>query len=155
MVCFMAVRGGCRDVCGCDFLRVHASTHHTPHTTHTQRIQEPPTVLKKPLVGERRLGWTKPVSLNDIKAAGKVYRATVNDVALAAVAGAIRSTFKESNTDPAYMRKYAFVECGLCLVCVCVCVCVWWWWGWWWWGGEGGSTRTLLVQECVHCLGSS
>ncbi len=49
-----------------------------------------PTVLKGPLSASQRTVWTTPVSLDDVKQIGRPTGATVNDVALAALAGALR-----------------------------------------------------------------
>jgi diacylglycerol O-acyltransferase / wax synthase len=49
-----------------------------------------PTVLKGPLSVPQRTTWTTPMSLAEIKRIGRPTGATVNDVALAALAGALR-----------------------------------------------------------------
>ncbi len=49
-----------------------------------------PTVLKGTLSVPQRTTWTTPMSLEDVKQIGRPSGATVNDVALAALAGALR-----------------------------------------------------------------
>lgn len=49
-----------------------------------------PTVLKGPLGVPQRTTWTTPMSLEEVKQIGRPTGATVNDVALAALAGALR-----------------------------------------------------------------
>ena len=49
-----------------------------------------PTVLKGPLGVPQRTSWTTPMSLEEVKRIGRPTGATVNDVALAALAGALR-----------------------------------------------------------------
>ena len=49
-----------------------------------------PTVLKGPLSVPQRTSWTTPISLDEVKRIGRPTGATVNDVALAALAGALR-----------------------------------------------------------------
>ena len=49
-----------------------------------------PTVLKGPLSVPQRTSWTTPMSLDEVKRIGRPTGATVNDVALAALAGALR-----------------------------------------------------------------
>jgi len=49
-----------------------------------------PTVLKGSLGVPQRTSWTTPMSLEDVKRIGRPTGATVNDVALAALAGALR-----------------------------------------------------------------
>lgn len=52
---------------------------------------DPATVLKMPLGVSKRCAWAEPLSLADVKAVGRAFRCTVNDVLLASVAGALRS----------------------------------------------------------------
>lgn len=56
---------------------------------------DPPTVLKLPLGVSKRCAWAEPMSLADVKAVGRAFRCTVNDVLLAATAGALRSYLLE------------------------------------------------------------
>jgi WS/DGAT/MGAT family acyltransferase len=49
-----------------------------------------PTVLKGPLSTRQSTTWTTPMSLDDVKRIGRPTGATVNDVALTALAGALR-----------------------------------------------------------------
>lgn len=50
----------------------------------------PRGVLRGPLSGDKRLAWSAPVPLDEVKALGGADGATVNDVLLDAVAGALR-----------------------------------------------------------------
>ncbi len=50
-----------------------------------------PTVLKGPLGHEKQTTWTDPISVDDVKSATKASAATINDLLLAAVAGALRT----------------------------------------------------------------
>ena len=56
---------------------------------------DPHTVLKAPLGVSKRCAWAEPLALADVKAVGRAFRCTVNDVLLAAVAGALRSYLVE------------------------------------------------------------
>jgi WS/DGAT/MGAT family acyltransferase len=58
------------------------------------------TVLKAPLHGTRRVAWSTPFPLARLKAAGRHDDATINDVLLAAVTGALRSYLEERDTLP-------------------------------------------------------
>ncbi len=49
------------------------------------------TVLKGPLGYDKQTAWTDPISLDDVKRAAKASEATINDLLLAAVAGALRT----------------------------------------------------------------
>ncbi|MEP6938613.1 MAG: wax ester/triacylglycerol synthase family O-acyltransferase [Rudaea sp.] len=52
---------------------------------------DPPTAFKDGALGyAKRCAWAEPMSLEDVKAVGKVLRCTVNDVLLACAAGALR-----------------------------------------------------------------
>ncbi len=48
------------------------------------------TVLHRPSSHVRRAGWSEPVALERIKSLGKSYDATVNDILMTALAGALR-----------------------------------------------------------------
>jgi len=50
-----------------------------------------PSVLKGPLGATKRVVWSDPLDLNQVKAIGRATGATVNDVLVAAMAGALRS----------------------------------------------------------------
>jgi diacylglycerol O-acyltransferase / wax synthase len=52
--------------------------------------RDEPSVLRGPLTGRKRMTWSPAIPLEQVRAAGKAFGATVNDVALAAVAGALR-----------------------------------------------------------------
>lgn len=54
------------------------------------RWPDPQTLFKGPLGVPKRATWSQPVSLDDVKAVGKVTGGTVNDILLTAVAGALR-----------------------------------------------------------------
>ena len=50
---------------------------------------DPPTALRRPLAGSRRVAWSEPVSLDRIKDACHRRRVTVNDMLLTALAAAL------------------------------------------------------------------
>ncbi len=49
------------------------------------------TVLKGPLGHEKQTAWTDPISFEAVKSASKASQATINDLLLASVAGALRT----------------------------------------------------------------
>ena len=51
---------------------------------------DPPTGLKGPLGREKVAAWSRPIDLDDFKAIGRATGSTVNDVLMAALAGALR-----------------------------------------------------------------
>jgi WS/DGAT/MGAT family acyltransferase len=57
------------------------------------------TRFKGPLCGDKRVAWSEPLSLRDVKAVGHALGCSVNDVLLASVAGALRS-YLVSRGDP-------------------------------------------------------
>jgi len=61
---------------------------------------DPPTALKRPLGVIKRCAWADPLSLDEVKAVGRVLGCTVNDVLLACAAGALRDYLVERDEDP-------------------------------------------------------
>jgi WS/DGAT/MGAT family acyltransferase len=53
------------------------------------RWPDPRTIFKGPLSTNKRAAWSAPLPLADVKLVGRTFGATVNDVLLAAVAGAL------------------------------------------------------------------
>jgi diacylglycerol O-acyltransferase / wax synthase len=51
---------------------------------------EPPSPFRSPLTGAKRAAWSSPVAVQRLKAMGRSTGSTVNDVVLAALAGALR-----------------------------------------------------------------
>ncbi len=52
---------------------------------------DPPTVLRGPLGVSKRVAWADPLPLGEVKAIGRAFGCTVNDVLMASAAGALRS----------------------------------------------------------------
>lgn len=52
---------------------------------------QPSSILRGPLSREKRAAWSKPIPVEHVRAVAKRHDATVNDVLLAAVAGALRT----------------------------------------------------------------
>ncbi len=50
---------------------------------------DPPTRLKRPLSGIRRVAWAAPLLLEEVRTIGRVLGCTVNDVLIATLAGAL------------------------------------------------------------------
>lgn len=53
---------------------------------------DPRSTLKAPLGTDKRIAWTRPISLDLVKSAAHAHGATVNDLLVAAIAGALRQT---------------------------------------------------------------
>jgi WS/DGAT/MGAT family acyltransferase len=56
---------------------------------------DPQTVLRGPLGVSKRVAWAKPMPLAEVKAIGRAFGCTVNDVLMASAAGALRSYLLE------------------------------------------------------------
>jgi WS/DGAT/MGAT family acyltransferase len=52
---------------------------------------DPQTVLRGPLGVSKRVAWAEPLPLDEVKAIGRAFGCTVNDVLMASAAGALRS----------------------------------------------------------------
>jgi WS/DGAT/MGAT family acyltransferase len=58
-----------------------------------------PSVLRSPLSGTKHLTWTTSRPLAALRTAGKTVGATINDIALTAIAGALRSHLSQHGQD--------------------------------------------------------
>ena len=71
------------------------------------------TVYKTELGAVKRVTWSKPLELARIKAIGKAAGATINDVVVAAVAGALRDYQAQAGDDPHLGNINAMVPVNL------------------------------------------
>ena len=60
---------------------------------------DPPTLLRGKLGVSKRVAWAKPLDLDEVKAVGRACDCTVNDVLMAAAAGALRGYLLERGED--------------------------------------------------------
>lgn len=74
---------------------------------------DPPTPLRQPLSADKRVAWAEPIPLDEVKAIGRAYGCTVNDVLLAAASGAIRRLLFDLGEDPAGLVIRATVPVNL------------------------------------------
>ncbi len=67
---------------------------------------DPPTMLRGKLGVSKRVAWAEPLALEEVKAVGRACDCTVNDVLMAAAAGALRSYMLErgENIDGVTLR---------------------------------------------------
>jgi WS/DGAT/MGAT family acyltransferase len=63
------------------------------------KIPDPQTPLKGQLGIPKRVAWSEPVVLDTVKRVGQAANAKINDVLVAAVAGALRHYMQERNVD--------------------------------------------------------
>lgn len=71
---------------------------------------EPHTPLRGPLGTTKRASWTAPLPLGDVKSVARAYGVTVNDVALALTAGALRAYALERGAEPVDVRIFSPVD---------------------------------------------
>jgi WS/DGAT/MGAT family acyltransferase len=60
---------------------------------------DPDTVLRGRLGVSKRVAWAEPLDLEEVKAIGRAFDCTVNDVLMASVAGALRSYMMDRGED--------------------------------------------------------
>ena len=72
-----------------------------------------PTRLKGRAMPGKRVAWGEPLPLDAVKAAGKVFEASINDVLLATVAGAIGDYLRSKGDDPTGQEIRAMVPVNL------------------------------------------
>lgn len=58
---------------------------------------DPPTPLRGRLSGVKRVAWSEPLELDDVRAVGKALDCTVNDVLMSMVAGALGAHLREAH----------------------------------------------------------
>jgi diacylglycerol O-acyltransferase / wax synthase len=72
-----------------------------------------PTRLKGSATPGKKVAWGEPLPLEQVKAVGQAFGASINDVLLACVAGAIGSYLRERGEDPAGKEIRAMVPVNL------------------------------------------
>jgi diacylglycerol O-acyltransferase / wax synthase len=72
-----------------------------------------PTQLKGKPVGRKRVAWSEPLPLDEVKTVGKGLNCSINDVLLSCVAGAIGAYLRERGEDPAGKEIRAMVPVNL------------------------------------------
>ncbi|MFN8476072.1 MAG: wax ester/triacylglycerol synthase family O-acyltransferase [Anaerolineae bacterium] len=77
------------------------------------RNNDPQTPLRGPLTGKQRVTYSDPVPLDAVRAIGKAHNATVNDVLVSAMAGALRHYMLEHGFNPDGLSVRAAVPVDL------------------------------------------
>jgi WS/DGAT/MGAT family acyltransferase len=77
------------------------------------RPKDPATRLKGPLHVAKRCAWSAPIPLEDVKAIGHQLQATVNDVLISAVGGALRKYLMDRGDSVDGLRLRAVVPVNL------------------------------------------
>jgi WS/DGAT/MGAT family acyltransferase len=74
---------------------------------------DPPCLLRGALGTRKRVAWAEPLDLEEVKAVGRACDCTVNDVLMAAAAGALRDYMIERGEDPDGLTLRATVPVNL------------------------------------------
>lgn len=74
---------------------------------------DPPSLLRGRIGVSKRVAWATPLQLEEVKAVGRACGCTVNDVLMAAAAGALRSYMIERGDDPDGLTLRATVPVNL------------------------------------------
>ncbi len=74
---------------------------------------DPPSVFKGAIGSRKRVAWAAPLPLDEVKAVSRVLGATVNDVLIAAITGALRAYLFDRGTDPDGLTIRATVPVNL------------------------------------------
>src|SRR5690606_30932476 len=74
---------------------------------------DPPSMLRGRLGTSKRVAWAEPIDLEEVKAVGRACDCTVNDVLMAAAAGALRDYMLERGDDVDGMTVRATVPVNL------------------------------------------
>jgi WS/DGAT/MGAT family acyltransferase len=77
------------------------------------RSDDPPSPLKGDFSLGKRVAWSQPIAIRDIKAIGKHFDAKVNDVLVAAMTGALRTYLKGRGVDVDHTTVRAMVPVDL------------------------------------------
>ena len=77
------------------------------------RADDPPSPLKGDFALSKRVAWSQPVAIRDIKAIGQRHGAKVNDVLVAVVTGALRTYLKGRGVDVNHTTVRAMVPVDL------------------------------------------
>lgn len=73
-------------------------------------VKDEHSVLNQPLGARKLATWSRPLSLDAVKAVGRAHGATVNDVLVAAVGGAFRTYLGERGEEPRDVRVMVPVD---------------------------------------------
>ncbi|BDG01283.1 wax ester/triacylglycerol synthase family O-acyltransferase [Anaeromyxobacter oryzae] len=74
---------------------------------------DPATALKRPLSGERRVAWSGPLPLRTVRDAGQARGATVNDLLIGALTGALRAWLGATGDGVGHREVRAIVPVNL------------------------------------------
>jgi WS/DGAT/MGAT family acyltransferase len=79
----------------------------------TLRLPDPQTIYKGDLTAQKRVAWSAPAPLADVKATAQVLGATINDVMVSAITGALRLYMEEQDINTAGLNFRAYIPVNL------------------------------------------
>ena len=74
---------------------------------------DPATPLRGPLSGHKTVAWAPPIPLHEVRTIGRVFRCSINDVLMSAVAGALGGYLRQRGFDTRGLRLRASVPVNL------------------------------------------
>jgi len=74
---------------------------------------DPPCRFKGPLGVRKQVAWNEPLDLEEVKAVGKALGATVNDVLISCITGALHRYLRDCGDDPGQLQIRATVPVNL------------------------------------------
>lgn len=79
----------------------------------TLMLPDSRSVLKGQLSVARRMAWSRPLPLDEVKAASRAAGATINDVMVSSLTGALQRYMQAQGRDPAQVRMRAMMPVNL------------------------------------------
>lgn len=80
---------------------------------HALKLPDSHSQLKNPLTGRRSTAWSRPLDLELVRSLAKQNQVKINDIVLAATAGALRSYLKANHADPDHLTLRVLVPINL------------------------------------------
>ncbi|MDX1694262.1 MAG: WS/DGAT domain-containing protein [Ketobacteraceae bacterium] len=80
---------------------------------HALKLPDSHSRLKNPLTGKRKTAWSRPMDLERVRTLSKAHNAKINDLVLAATAGALRDYLKTHGSNPDDMTLRVLVPVNL------------------------------------------
>lgn len=80
---------------------------------HALKLPDSESRLKNPLTGKRSTAWSRPLPLEKIRSLCQSHQAKINDLVLAATAGALRNYLSQHGSDPDIMTLRVLVPINL------------------------------------------
>ena len=94
-------------------LMLHTAVGLLAAIPHAMKLPDSDSRLKKPLTGKRSTAWSRSIDLERVRTLSKAHRAKINDLVLAATAGALRQYLKTHGSDPDNMTLRVLVPINL------------------------------------------